>query len=109
MSSDKDSGNAIRGSLRLAPNSIELDEQKPKLPRQFVNFTFYRSRPEWRLLSDGDKQSCITQFVKEVDDFRGKLLIHTYSTVGLRTNVDFMIWRISYELEPLQEMTSRLN
>ena len=109
MSSDKDSGNAIRGSLRLAPNSIELDEQKPKLPRQFVNFTFYRSRPEWRLLSDGDKQSCITQFVKGVDDFRGKLLIHTYSTVGLRTNVDFMIWRISYELEPLQEMTSRLN
>jgi chlorite dismutase len=109
MSSDKDSGNAIRGSLRLAPNSIELDEQKPKLPRQFVNFTFYRSRPEWRLLSHGDKQSCISQFVKEVDDFRGKLLIHTYSTVGLRTNVDFMIWRISYELEPLQEMTSRLN
>jgi chlorite dismutase len=109
MSSDKDPGNAIRGSLRLAPNCVEMDEQKPKLPRQFVNFTFYRSRPEWRLLSDGDKQSCIDQFVKGVDDFRRKLLIHTYSTVGLRTNVDFMIWRIGYELEPLQEMTSRLN
>jgi chlorite dismutase len=109
MSSDKDPGNAIRGSLRLAPNSIELDEHKPKLPRQFVNFTFYRSRPEWRLLSDGDKQQCIDQFVKAVDDFRPKLLIHTYSTVGLRTNVDFMIWRIGYELDPLQEMTSRMN
>jgi chlorite dismutase len=109
MSGDKDPGSAIRGSLRLAPNSIEMDEQKPKLPRQFVNFTFYRSRPEWRLLSDGEKQSCIGQFVKGVDDFRRKLLIHTYSTVGLRTNVDFMIWRIGYELEPLQEMTSRLN
>jgi chlorite dismutase len=109
MSSDTDSGNAIRGSLRLAPNSIELDELKPKLPRQFVNFTFYRSRPEWRLLSDGDKQSCIAAFARAVDDFRSKLIIHTYSTVGLRTNVDFMIWRIGYELEPLQEMTSRLN
>ena len=86
-----------------------MDEQKPKLPRQFVNFTFYRSRPEWRLLSDDDKQLCIDQFVKTVEDFRRKLLIHTYSTVGLRTNVDFMIWRIGYELEPLQEMTSRLN
>jgi len=109
MSSDTDSGNAIRGSLRLAPNFIELDEQKPKVPRQFVNFTFYRSRPEWRLLSDGDKQACISQVAKAVDDFRSKLLIHTYSTVGLRTNVDFMIWRIGYDLEPLQEMTSRIN
>jgi chlorite dismutase len=109
MSSDKDPGNALRGSLRLAPNSIELDEQKPKLPRQFVNFTFYRSRPEWRLLSDSDKQHCIDQFVKAFDDFRRQLLIHTYSTVGLRTNVDFMVWRIGYELDPLQEMTSRLN
>ena len=109
MSSDKDSGNAIRGSLRLAPNFIELEEQKAKLPRQFVNFTFYRSRPEWRLLSAEDKQRCIDQFVKAVDGFRSQLLIHTYSTVGLRTNVDFMIWRISYELDPLQEMTSQLN
>jgi chlorite dismutase len=109
MSSEKDQGNAIRGSLRLAPNCVEMDEQKPKLPRQFVNFTFYRSRPEWRLLSDSDKRSGIEQFAKAVDDFRDKLLIHTYSTVGLRTNVDFMIWRIGYELEPLQEMTSRLN
>ncbi len=42
-------------------------------------------------------------------NFARSLLIHSYSTVGLRTNVDFMIWRIGYELEPIQEMTSRLN
>jgi chlorite dismutase len=109
MSSENESGNAIRGSLRLAPNCIELNEQKAKLPRQFVNFTFYRARPEWRLLPADDKQRCITEFVKTVEDSRRQLLIHCYSTVGLRTNVDFMIWRIGYELEPLQEMTSRLN
>ena len=74
-----------------------------------MNFTFYRARPEWRLLPADDKQRCITEFVKTVEDSRRQLLIHCYSTVGLRTNVDFMIWRIGYELEPLQEMTSRLN
>ena len=109
MSTDKDPGSAVRSSLRLAPNCVELEEQKAKLPRQFVNFTFYRARPEWRLLSDGDKGQCTKEFVGTVDDFRSRLLIHSYSTVGLRTNVDFMIWRIGYELEPLQEMTSRLN
>src|SRR5919106_4741865 len=109
MSSDKDQSGTARGSLRLAPNCIELEEQKAKLPRQFVNFTFYKARPEWRLLSDADKQRCREEFIKTVDEFRPSLLIHSYSTVGLRTNVDFMIWRIGYELEPIQEMTSRLN
>ena len=47
--------------------------------------------------------------MKTVEEFRPSLLIHTYSTIGLRTNVDFMIWRIGYDLEPIQEMTSRLN
>ena len=109
MSTDKDQGSATRGSLRLAPNCAELEEFKAKLPRQFVNFTFYRARPEWRLLDDANKRRCREEFVGTVDEFRPQLLIHTYSTVGLRTNVDFMIWRIGYELDPIQEMTARLN
>ena len=56
MSTDKEPGNAPRGSLRLAPNCIELEEQKAKLPRQFVNFTFYHARPEWRTIAEDDKQ-----------------------------------------------------
>src|SRR5690348_17666798 len=109
MSSDKESNSAARGSLRLAPAHEEVEREKAKLPRQFVNFTFYHARPEWRLLSNDDKQRCRDEFVKTVDDFRSSLLIHSYSTVGLRTNVVFMIWRIGYELDPIQEMTARLN
>src|SRR6185369_4466093 len=108
MSSDKDP-QVARGSLRLAPASSELEIEKAKLPRQFVNFTFYKARPEWRLLSDAEKQRGREEFIKTVDEFRSSMLIHTYSTVGLRTNVDFMMWRIGYELEPMQEMTGRLN
>ena len=109
MSADKDQANNTRGALRLAPTHSEVEEQKAKLPRQFVNFTFYKARPEWRLLSEGDKQRCRDQFIETVDEFRKALLINSYSTIGLRINVDFMIWRIGYELEPIQEMTSRLN
>ena len=109
MSTENDQGNATRGSLRLAPSYAELEDFKAKLPRQFVNFTFYRARPDWRLLDDVAKNRCREEFVATLDEFRPKLLIHTYSTVGLRTNVDFMIWRIGYELDPIQEMTARLN
>ncbi len=109
MSTDTESGNSARGSLRLAPQTAEVEELKPKLPRQFVNFTFYRARPEWRLLAEADRQHCREAFGNTVDEFRNPLMIHTYSTVGLRTNTDFMVWRIGYELEPFQEMTARLN
>jgi len=111
MSSEHEQNNnsPARGSLRLAPNVEELEEHKRKLPRQFVNFTFYRARPEWRLLADEDKRNCKRSFVESVDDFRCRLLIQSYSTVGLRTNADFMIWRIGADLDPMQEMTTRLN
>lgn len=109
MSTDKENSNSTRGSLRLAPNCVELENQKAKLPRQFVNFTFYRARPEWRLLSETDKNRCRDEFAATFDQFRKQLLIHTYSTIGLRTNTDFMVWRISYELDPIQEMTAQLN
>ena len=109
MSSDKDPNSATRGSLRLAPAYEEVETEKAKLPRQYVTFTFYKARPEWRQLADGDKERCRDGFIKTVDEFRSSLLIHSYSTIGLRTNVDFMIWRIGYELDPIQEMTSQLN
>lgn len=110
MSSEHESpNNSPRGSLRLAPNVEELEEHKRKLPRQFVNFIFYRARPEWRMLGDGEKTDCKDRFINTVDGFRNDLLINTYSTVGWRTNADFMIWRIGYDLEPFQRMTSLLN
>jgi chlorite dismutase len=110
MSSEQERQNPnTRGSLRLAPNVEDLEEHKRKLPRQFVNFTFYRARPEWRLLSDDEKADCKQTFIAAVDDFRRDLLIHTYSTVGLRTSADFLIWRIASDLEPMQVMAGKLN
>jgi len=110
MGSEHDQpNNSARGSLRLAPNVEELEEHKRKLPRQFVNFTFYRVRPDWRMLDDGEKRDCKQSFIECVDDFRQQLLIQSYSTIGLRTSTDFMIWRIGTELDPMQEMTTRLN
>lgn len=110
MSTDKGPGGGVPyGSLRLAPNADETIGPKTLLPRQFVSFTFYRARPEWRLLDEGERQKGRTEFAGVVEEFQRDLLIHTYSLVGLRTNAELMIWRIGYSLDPLQEMTTRLN
>ena len=110
MSTDKEQGGgAPYGSLSLAPVVDETIRPKTQLPRQFVSFAFYRARPEWRALSEDEKEKGKLEFIKTVEEFRRDLLIHTYSLVGLRTNAEFMMWRIGYELDPIQEMTSRLN
>lgn len=110
MSTDKGEGGGVPyGSLRLAPNADEGIRPKPTLPRQFVSFTFYRARPEWRLLDEREREQGRQEFINAVEEFRRELLIHTYSLVGLRTNTELMIWRIGYQLDPLQEMTARLN
>jgi chlorite dismutase len=110
MSSEQEPNNhPSRGSLRLAPNVEELEEHKRKLPRQFVNFTFYRALPGWRTAGVNEKDECKRGFIDTVDDYRRLLMIHSYSLVGLRTSADFMIWRIGSELDPMQDMTTRLN
>src|SRR5256714_5822407 len=110
VSSDQEKNKGhTRGPRRLPLNEKNLKEHKQNLPRQFVNFTFYRARPDWRLLNENEKRDCKGAFIAAVDDFRASLMIHSYSTVGLRTSADFLIWRIGTDLDPMQEMTARLN
>ncbi|HEX8181698.1 MAG TPA: chlorite dismutase family protein [Pyrinomonadaceae bacterium] len=108
MSSEK-ANNTNRGSLRLADRNGEEEQPRPSLPRQFVNFTFYHVRPEWRFLDDSVRAAGRQEFADVVESYRRDLLMPTYSITGLRANADLMIWRIGYSLDPLQEMTAQLN
>ena len=109
MSIEKEPTNASRVSLRLAKKELGDRAAKSALPRQFVTFTFFFSLPEWRMLSESERDEGKKEFLAAVEASRGELLINTYSIVGLRTNADFMIWRIGYSLDPIQEMAARLN
>jgi chlorite dismutase len=115
MSFDKEEPSENRPNLRLAKAQAgavgeeQQSEDRPKLPRQFVNFTFYRARPEWYSSEDRERDLRKVAFSNTFEEYRTSLLMHTYSLVGLRTNADFMIWRIGYDLDAMQEMTARLN
>jgi chlorite dismutase len=78
--------------------------------RQFVNFAFYKVDPAWRRLNEAERRQGKQDFQRVVEEFSDprKLLLIPYSTVGIRGDCDFMLWRIAYELEPLQEMGARL-
>src|SRR2546427_803125 len=80
--------------------------QAPK--RQYVNFAFYKIDPAWRRLPESERTKGKQEFLRAVEDYGGKVLVVAYSSVGIRGDCDIMLWRISYELELFQDMTTKM-
>ncbi|HUO83506.1 MAG TPA: chlorite dismutase family protein [Thermoanaerobaculia bacterium] len=76
------------------------------LARQFVNFTFYRVDHELLHQPQDFRREARTELaaILESDD----LIVLGYSTLGLKKDADFLLWRIGFELDPLQEMSRRI-
>ena len=90
----------------MAAPEQQSPAQAPR--RQYVNFAFYKLDPAWRRLPDERARKGKQEFIRAVEDYAGKVLVIPYSTVGIRGDCDFMLWRISYELELFQQMTSKM-
>lgn len=76
--------------------------------RQFVNFSFYKLDPAWRRLPEEERTRGKQEFLRAAESYQGQVLVIPYTMVGIRGDCDFMLWRISYNLELFQEMTSKL-
>lgn len=85
-------------------------QQSPQQPqrRQFCNFVFYRVDPAWRRLPEDERTRGKQEFIRAVEEYQGKVLVIPYTTVGIRPETDIMLWRISYELELFQEMSTKI-
>ena len=81
----------------------------PPVQRQMVNFAFYKLDPAFRRLSDHDKIQARSEFLKVVSQRREGLIALTYSTVGLRPDSDFLLWRIAASTDAFQEQTKAIN
>ncbi|GAC1432674.1 MAG: chlorite dismutase family protein [Thermoanaerobaculia bacterium] len=77
--------------------------------RQFVNFMFFRADRSFRRESVDLKSEARREFAEIVCRYTGPMMIIPYSTVGLKAGVDFMLWRIGYDLAPFQSMVADIN
>ena len=80
-------------------------EQPPR--RQFVNFLFGKVDPAWRRLPDEERARGKQEFSRVVEEYASRVITVPYTLVGVRGDADFMLWRISYELELFQEIMSK--
>jgi chlorite dismutase len=77
--------------------------------RQFVNFIFFRVDRSFRAESAEKKSEAKRQFAEIVRRYTGPMMVLPYSTVGLKAGVDFMLWRIGYDIDPFQAMVAEIN
>ncbi len=75
--------------------------------RQFVKYNFYQVDPSWRRLPDAERQQGKEQLLAVLEEFSNRMLIRSYSLVGLRADADFFLWIASETLEDLQEMATQ--
>ncbi|MBW3637327.1 MAG: chlorite dismutase family protein [Armatimonadetes bacterium] len=81
-----------------------------RIPRQFISFFFFKVDAAFRQLTDEQQAQARSEFAAVIKKYEesGTLVI-PYSTVGVKSNCDFFLWRIDFKMERLQQMQSELN
>jgi chlorite dismutase len=90
-------------------NNVTSDiERTSTAERQYLKYTFFKLDPRWRHLTNRQRRSSKTRFTRLIEKLNNENLIQTYSLIGTRGDVDFLIWNINKSLEQLQSFASSL-
>jgi chlorite dismutase len=97
-------------SVDLDPHGIVTGKAPDRQRRQFLNYAFYRLDPAFRRLPIDEQRAAAAAFVDVVRAWQASddLILRTYSLVGLRADVDFMLWRIAFDPAVFQTMEASL-
>ena len=98
-----------QGGPSSSPSGAPAAGAGPAIQRQFVNFAFYKLDPAFRRLGDHEKIQARSEFLKAFQQPRKGLICLTYSTVALRPDVDFLLWRIAGSTDEFQAQAQQIN
>ncbi len=84
--------------------------EEKKMPRQFVNFSFFKLDPAFRRLPQEEIDKGKKEFMEVLEEYdnRNDMILLSYTTMGIRADAEIMFWRVSYRLENFQEMTTKM-
>ncbi len=81
-----------------------------KLKKQntlYSSFMFLKLDPAFRRLETNEKMAAKQEFENVIAHSQEKLFLRTYQINGLRADCDLLIWRISNDLQDLQDMCAK--
>jgi chlorite dismutase len=77
---------------------------------QYLAYTFFRVKPEWRLLPVEERAAGKEAFADVLEEFAPRFdYLASYSTTGVRPETDFFLWKIVRRYEDLGELGAALN
>ncbi len=97
-------------SVDLDPHGIVSGKPPDRQRRQFLNYAFYRLDPVFRRLPVDEQRAAAAAFIGLMREWESldEVILRTYSLVGLRADVDFMLWRIAFDPLCFQEMEAAI-
>ena len=97
-------------SVDLDPTGIVTGKSPDRQRRQFLNYEFYRLDPVFRRLPADEQQTAVRGFINLVKQWESldDVILRTYSLVGMRADVDFLLWRIAFDPLCFQSMEAAI-
>jgi chlorite dismutase len=75
---------------------------------QFVRYAFFKLAPEWWRLPAVDRGDAVAEFTALAADWRKRMMLSAFSTMGTRGDTDFMLWQASEDLDDLHGFAAEL-
>ena len=85
-----------------------MSDNSTPAPDTCVQFLFFKLDSEWRRQDDDVRRSQKAEFASVLSETESTIETHSFSSLGLRADADFMLWRTSTGLEPLEDSLSLL-
>ncbi len=76
--------------------------------RQLVGFSFYRLDPAWRRLPRAAKTKQGNELLGVINAFSKRLMVLSYSLVGLKADVDVLVWAVGRSPEDIQDLAAAI-
>lgn len=80
----------------------------PAEPSRFVQYLFLATDPVWRRLPQAEREEGREEFACALQDAAPAVTTHAYSTLGLKTSAELLLWWHAASPELLQETLGRL-
>lgn len=78
--------------------------ENEKTLRQVVKYTFFKLDEMFLRLPEGKQRDAKLDFIDTVRNFRRRMLLRSYSLVGMRGDVDFLLWQVAEEVDAFQQL-----
>lgn len=75
-----------------------------KAERVFTNYLCYKIDPLWRRLPPSERQLGGKEFREALHGASGRVAVRSYLTTGFREDIDFFLWVLSKDAEPIQDL-----